>query len=83
MEDTAVVDAGVAALAAAGAAALPPPMSIRIYLSLYKVQANIYLLDFQKTDGNPFDFMTLCARIITELKALSQVTTPSLRSLNY
>jgi transaldolase len=30
-------------------------------------------------EGNPFDFMTLCARIITELKALSQVTSnPSL-----
>jgi 5'-AMP-activated protein kinase catalytic alpha subunit len=46
--------------------------SIMIYLSLYKVQPSIYLLDFQKNDGNPFDFMTLCARIITELKALSQ-----------
>ncbi len=54
-------------------AVLPSGDSIRIYLSLYKVQANIYLLDFQKTDGNPFDFMALCARIITELKALSQV----------
>jgi len=46
---------------------------IKIFLSLYKVQASIYLLDFQKMEGNPFDFMTLCARIITELKALSQV----------
>jgi hypothetical protein len=45
----------------------------KIFLSLYKVQASIYLLDFQKMEGNPFDFMTLCARIITELKALSQV----------
>jgi 5'-AMP-activated protein kinase catalytic alpha subunit len=53
--------------------------SIKIFLSLYKVQASIYLLDFQKMEGNPFDFMTLCARIITELKALSQVTSnPSL-----
>jgi 5'-AMP-activated protein kinase catalytic alpha subunit len=47
--------------------------TIKIFLSLYKVQASIYLLDFQKMEGNPFDFMTLCARIITELKALSQV----------
>mmetsp|Transcript_13620 Transcript_13620/g.17639 ORF Transcript_13620/g.17639 Transcript_13620/m.17639 type:complete len:589 (+) Transcript_13620:83-1849(+) len=46
--------------------------TIMIYLSLYKVQPSIYLLDFQKIDGNPFDFMTLCARIITELKTLSQ-----------
>ena len=47
---------------------------IKIFLSLYKVQVQIYLLDFQKMEGNPFDFMTLCARIITELKALSQVS---------
>jgi len=48
--------------------------SIMIFLSLYKVQTSIYLLDFQKMEGNPFDFMTLCARIITELKALSQAS---------
>ena len=48
--------------------------TIKIFLSLYKVQASIYLLDFQKMEANPFDFMTLCARIITELKALSQVS---------
>mmetsp|Transcript_54757 Transcript_54757/g.110075 ORF Transcript_54757/g.110075 Transcript_54757/m.110075 type:complete len:629 (+) Transcript_54757:212-2098(+) len=48
--------------------------TIKIFLSLYKVQASIYLLDFQKMEGNPMDFMTLCARIITELKALSQAS---------
>jgi len=48
--------------------------TIMIFLSLYKVQTSIYLLDFQKMKGNPFDFMTLCARIITELKALSQAS---------
>ena len=58
--------------AAAGVAGGGAPIWIKISLTLYKVQASIYLLDFQKTDGNPFDFMTLCARIITELKALSQ-----------
>lgn len=47
---------------------------IKIFLTLYKVQASIYLLDFLKVQGNPFDFMTLCARIITELKALSQAS---------
>eukprot|EP00617_Octactis_speculum_P011917 CAMPEP_0185791344 /NCGR_PEP_ID=MMETSP1174-20130828/158323_1 /TAXON_ID=35687 /ORGANISM="Dictyocha speculum, Strain CCMP1381" /LENGTH=533 /DNA_ID=CAMNT_0028486289 /DNA_START=179 /DNA_END=1780 /DNA_ORIENTATION=+ len=47
---------------------------IKIFLTLYKVQASIYLLDFLKIEGNPFDFMTLCARIITELKALSQAS---------
>lgn len=49
--------------------------TIKVFLSLYKVQANIYLLDFQKLEGNPFDFMTLCANIITQLKLLSQVCT--------
>ncbi|CAB9500160.1 activated protein kinase catalytic subunit alpha-1 [Seminavis robusta] len=45
--------------------------SIKIGLSLYKVQQNIYLLDFQKASGDAFSFMTLCANIITELKTLS------------
>lgn len=45
--------------------------SIKIGLTLYKVQQNIYLLDFQKMTGDPFAFMTLCANIITELKTLS------------
>ncbi|EEC51322.1 predicted protein, partial [Phaeodactylum tricornutum CCAP 1055/1] len=44
--------------------------SIKIGLTLYKVQQNIYLLDFQKMTGDAFSFMTLCANIITELKSL-------------
>jgi len=44
---------------------------IKIGLTLYKVQQNIYLLDFQKMTGDAFSFMTLCANIITELKTLS------------
>jgi len=44
---------------------------IKISLTLYKVQQNIYLLDFQKMTGDAFSFMTLCANIITELKTLS------------
>lgn len=48
-----------------------PEYSIKIGLSLYKVQQNIYLLDFQKMTGDAFSFMTLCANIITELKTLS------------
>ena len=54
---------------------------IKVFLSLYKVQASIYLLDFQKLEGNPFDFMTLCAQIITQLKALSQVRQYEARAL--
>jgi 5'-AMP-activated protein kinase catalytic alpha subunit len=45
--------------------------SVKIGLTLYKVQQNIYLLDFQKISGDAFSFMTLCANIITELKTLS------------
>jgi 5'-AMP-activated protein kinase catalytic alpha subunit len=45
--------------------------SVKIGLTLYKVQQNIYLLDFQKMTGDAFSFMTLCASIITELKTLS------------
>lgn len=48
-----------------------PEYSIKIGLTLYKVQQNIYLLDFQKKTGDAFCFMTLCANIITELKTLS------------
>lgn len=44
---------------------------VRVALSLYKVQTNIYLLDFQRVEGNAFGFMKLCALIITELKNLS------------
>lgn len=45
--------------------------SVKIGLTLYKVQQSIYLLDFQKMTGDAFSFMTLCASIITELKTLS------------
>jgi hypothetical protein len=45
-----------------------PEYCIKIGLTLYKVQQNIYLLDFQKMTGDAFSFMTLCANIITELK---------------
>jgi 5'-AMP-activated protein kinase catalytic alpha subunit len=48
-----------------------PDYCVKIGLTLYKVQQNIYLLDFQKMTGDPFSFMTLCANIITELKTLS------------
>ena len=48
-----------------------PEYSVKICLTLYKVQQNIYLLDFQKMAGDAFSFMTLCANIITELKTLS------------
>ncbi|GMH76641.1 hypothetical protein TrRE_jg7475, partial [Triparma retinervis] len=44
---------------------------VRIGLTLYKVQHSIYLLDFQKLNGDSFTFMTLCANIISELKTLS------------
>ncbi|KAJ0393091.1 hypothetical protein P43SY_004485 [Pythium insidiosum] len=45
--------------------------AVKIGLQLYKVQQHIYLLDFQRLDGNAFTYMNLCARIITELKTLS------------
>jgi 5'-AMP-activated protein kinase catalytic alpha subunit len=48
---------------------------IKIGLQLYKVQQHIYLLDFQRLDGNAFTYMNLCARIITELKTLSGIRT--------
>ena len=44
---------------------------VKIGLTLYKVQHSIYLLDFQKINGDAFTFMTLCANIINELKTLS------------
>ena len=47
------------------------PARSKIGLQLYKVQPHIYLLDFQRLDGDAFTFMNLCARIITELKTLS------------
>jgi len=48
-----------------------PDSKVKIALSLYKVQQNIYLLDFQRVEGDAFGFMKLCAFIITELKNLS------------
>eukprot|EP00592_Proboscia_alata_P008265 CAMPEP_0194351992 /NCGR_PEP_ID=MMETSP0174-20130528/366_1 /TAXON_ID=216777 /ORGANISM="Proboscia alata, Strain PI-D3" /LENGTH=745 /DNA_ID=CAMNT_0039119765 /DNA_START=80 /DNA_END=2317 /DNA_ORIENTATION=+ len=48
-----------------------PTYSVKVSLTLYKVQQSIYLLDFQKMTGDAFSFMTLCANIITELKTLS------------
>ena len=44
---------------------------VKIGLQLYKVQQNIYLLDFQKLEGNGFSFMNICALIVTQLKTLS------------
>lgn len=35
------------------------------------MQQNIYLLDFQRVEGDGFSFMNLSAKIITELKTLS------------
>lgn len=43
----------------------------KVALSLYKVQQSIYLLDFQKVEGDSFSFMKACSRFITELKKLS------------
>jgi Kinase associated domain 1 len=51
---------------------------IKIGLTLYKVQQNIYLLDFQKVSGDAFSYMTLCANIITELKTLSAASKQAL-----
>lgn len=55
--------------------------SIKIGLTLYKVQQNIYLLDFQKVSGDAFSFMTLCANIITELKTLSAASKQAQQAL--
>jgi 5'-AMP-activated protein kinase, catalytic alpha subunit len=35
---------------------------VKIALTLYKVQQNIYLLDFQRVEGDAFGFMKLCAK---------------------
>ena len=35
------------------------------------IRDSIFLLDFQNGEGDCFGFMSLCARIIKELKALS------------
>ena len=50
---------------------LLPTYSVKLGLTLYKVQHGIYLLDFQKVTGDSFTFMSLCASIIGELKTLS------------
>eukprot|EP01040_Poterioochromonas_malhamensis_P009687 gene9687-10521_t len=47
---------------------------IRTALSLYKVQQNLYLLDFQRVEGDSFGFMKLCAFIINELKNMSSAS---------
>eukprot|EP00601_Ochromonadales_sp_CCMP2298_P010920 CAMPEP_0173249996 /NCGR_PEP_ID=MMETSP1142-20121109/19344_1 /TAXON_ID=483371 /ORGANISM="non described non described, Strain CCMP2298" /LENGTH=662 /DNA_ID=CAMNT_0014182715 /DNA_START=241 /DNA_END=2229 /DNA_ORIENTATION=+ len=47
------------------------PTKVKIAMSLYKVQQSIYLLDFQRVEGDAFGFMKLCAFIVTELKNLS------------
>jgi hypothetical protein len=49
----------------------PVETKVKIAMSLYKVQQNIYLLDFQRVEGDAFGFMKLCAFIVTELKNLS------------
>lgn len=46
-------------------------VDVKVALSLYRVQQNIYLLDFQRIEGDAFGFMKTCAMIITELKNLS------------
>jgi len=42
--------------------------SVILNLQLYKVQANIYLLDFQMLEGEVFMFITICSRFINQLK---------------
>lgn len=48
-----------------------PELRFKIALSLYKVQQNIYLLDFQRIEGDILGFMKLCTLVISELKNLS------------
>jgi 5'-AMP-activated protein kinase catalytic alpha subunit len=47
------------------------PDRCKCALSLYKVQQSIYLLDFQRVEGDAFSFMQISTRIIGELKRLS------------
>lgn len=42
--------------------------AVRVLLQLYRVQRGVYLLDLGQADGDCQSFMSLCARIITELK---------------
>jgi len=59
---------------------------VRIYMCVmvcaFQVQQSIYLLDFQRVEGDAFSFMNLSALIITQLKTLSaasrQVSHPNL-----
>jgi len=72
--DTLTVSTGTASVGRSGASdttSVYVDAAVKIALSLYKVQQNIYLLDFQKVEGDAFGFMKLCALIITELKNLS------------
>jgi hypothetical protein len=41
---------------------------VTVNLQLYKVQQNIYLLDFQMLQGGIFMFITYCSRFINQLK---------------
>ena len=36
---------------------------VKISLQLYKVQDQIYLLDFHSLEGHPFRFMSLCSKV--------------------
>lgn len=51
-------------------ARLAPPGCV-IRLNLYKVQREVFLLDFQNVDGNWFSFLCLCGRIIRELQSMA------------
>ena len=42
------------------------PVILNLYL--YKVQTNIYLLDFQMLEGGVFMFISICSRFINQLK---------------
>jgi len=50
------------------------PQVVKIALSLFKVQQSIYLLDFQRVEGDAYGFMKLCALIVAELKNLSSAS---------
>jgi 5'-AMP-activated protein kinase catalytic alpha subunit len=40
-----------------------PGYKVIARLTLYKVQSQIYLLDFQSIEGDPFSFMALCSKV--------------------
>jgi hypothetical protein len=52
----------------------PSPHVVKIALSLFKVQQSIYLLDFQRVEGDAYGYMKLCALIVAELKNLSSAS---------